>query len=344
MSLTVQQIAERLDGILEGDGVPVITGLAGLQDAEPGRISFVANSRYYGQVADTRASAVIVPKDWDRPAPCALIRVSHPDRAFARVAEWYAPPPIQPPPGIHATAIIAESAVLGEEVSIGPHCVVEEGARIGDRTVLFAGVYVGHETQIGCDGRLYPHVSIRERVQIGDRVIIHNGSVIGSDGFGYTVDDKGVRTKIPQIGTVWIGDDVEIGAQVAIDRARFGRTRIGNGVKIDNLVQIAHNVRIDDHAIVVAQSGIAGSTKVGRRAILAGQSGVSGHLEIGEGAIIGAQAGVTKSVPPKTFVSGYPAAPHDKASKIQAHVQRLPDFKQRVDRLEERIERLESSR
>ncbi|MDZ4198316.1 MAG: UDP-3-O-(3-hydroxymyristoyl)glucosamine N-acyltransferase, partial [Kiritimatiellia bacterium] len=255
MTCTAQEIADAVGGDLEGDGRVVLSGIAGVREARPGDLTFVANPRYATDLASTRAGAALVARDWSKPAPCVLIRVDNPDHSFAQAAERFAPAPVQPQPGIHPSAVIAPDAVLGADVCIGPCCVLESGCRIGDRTVLFAGVYVGHQSAIGADGHIYPHVSIRERCRIGNRVILHNGVVLGSDGFGYSVDEKGVRHKIPQIGSVEIGDDVEIGANTTVDRARFGRTVIGNGVKIDNLVQIAHNVTVGDHSVIVSQSG-----------------------------------------------------------------------------------------
>lgn len=342
MALTVAQLAERIGASLEGDGSLVITGVAGLREAEPGQISFLANMRYAGQMATTRASAVIVPTNWDRPCSApALLRVQNPDKAFAIVCQEFAPPPITPPPGVHPTAVVAADAELGKDVSIGPYVVIEPGVKIGDGTVIFAGCYIGHETTVGNQCRFYPHVTVRERTRIGNRVIIHNGAVIGSDGFGYTVNERGEREKIPQLGIVEIGDDVEIGANVTVDRARFGKTRIGKGVKIDNLVQIAHNVVIGDHAVIVALSGISGSSEVGAHTILAGQSGVVGHVVIGKNCIVAARAGVTKDIPDGQFVSGFPAIPHDENMKIQAYTQRLPEFRKKLAELEERVKALE---
>ncbi|MBM4153593.1 MAG: UDP-3-O-(3-hydroxymyristoyl)glucosamine N-acyltransferase [Lentisphaerae bacterium] len=339
--LTVAELAARLGGSCEGDGTPVITGVAGIRDARPGEVAFVANLRYAGDVSVTRAAAVIVAKAWDRPSPAALIRVDNPDAAFAHAASLFAPPPVPDPPGIHPSAVIAPDAAVGEGVRIGPFVVVEPGARIGARTVLRAHVYVGHEAVVGEDCRLYPNVSIRERCRIGARVILHNGCVVGSDGFGYTADEKGVRTKIPQLGIVVIGDDVELGANVTVDRARFGKTVIGQGVKVDNLVQIAHNVVIGDHAVIVAQVGIAGSSSIGARAVLAGQVGISGHLEVGEGAIIGAQAGVSKDVPAGAMVLGSPAMPMDRAKRIHAYTMRLPEMREQLLGLVRRVAELE---
>ena len=341
MQYTVEEIAQRVGGQLEGSGAATITGVAGVRDALPGDVAFVSQSRYAADAAHTRATALIVARDWKDPTPAVLIRVDKPEDAFTIAAKLFAAPPVEPVTGVHATAVVAKDVKLGKGVSVGPCCVIEPGAVIGDRTVLYAGCYVGHGVKIGEDCKFYPHVSLREHVRVGDRVIIHDGSVVGSDGFGYNVDGQGVRTKIPQIGIVVLGDDVEIGACVTIDRARFGRTRIGKGVKIDNLVQIGHNVQVGDHAVIVSQVGISGSTSVGTHAILGGQVGVAGHLVIGDGAMVGAQAGVTKDVPPKTYVSGYPAAPHKKAAELHAHLNRLPALKERVRELEARIKALE---
>ena len=340
MKLTVAQIAERINGRVEGNGAAEISSLAGIREAQPGQLTFIAAPRYAAAAGATKATAVIVAEDWSRPCPATMIRVKNPDKAFAELAQLFAPPPIAFPPGIHPSAVIAGDAQLGKDAHIGPHCVVEPGAKIGDRCVLVAACYVGHDASIGEDSKLYPHVTLREYVRIGRRTIIHNGAVIGSDGFGY-VQEGAIRKKIPQIGIVVIGDDVEIGANVTIDRARFGQTQIGNGVKIDNLVQIAHNVIIGDNAVVVAQVGISGSTSIGERTILAGQVGIAGHLVIGSDVIAGAQAGISKDIPSGTFVLGSPAYPYDKATKIFAHTARLPELKAKVAALEERLAKLE---
>jgi UDP-3-O-[3-hydroxymyristoyl] glucosamine N-acyltransferase len=341
MILTAADIAALVEGTVEGDETVALSGIAGIREAGPGELTFMANRRYAADIAGTQAGAVLVPRDWTQPAPCTLIRVDNPDRAFATVSGRFAPPPVQFAPGVHPTAIVASDVVLDASVHVGPYCVIEPGCRIGTGCVLLAGVYVGHASWLGDEVRLYPHVSIRERCRIGHRVIIHNGSVIGSDGFGYVVDAQGVRTKIQQIGIVEIGDDVEIGANVTIDRARFGRTRIGKGTKIDNLVQIAHNVVIGEHSVIVAQVGIAGSTSLGARVILGGQAGVVGHVTLGEGAIVGGQAGVTKDVPAGAFVSGFPAMPHEKAMRIQALTMRLPEWRNVLTDLEKRLAALE---
>ncbi len=312
MTWTVAQIAAQLDGIVEGDPGAVVSRLSGLAEANTGDITFLASKRYAPQVATTAATAVVVAKDWAGPSSAqALIRVDNPDQAFTEVALLFAPPPLRRLPGIHPTAIIADDAVLGEAVHIGPYCVIEAGARIGDRTVVEAQCFIGEGVELGCDSHLYPRVAIRERVRIGDRFIAHCGVVLGSDGFGYNVTPQPGALprveKIPQTGIVVIGNDVEIGANTAIDRARFGETRIGNHVKIDNLVQLGHNVRIGDCSGIIAQSGIAGSTQVGAGVMIWAQAGLSGHLKIGNGAQVGPQAGVARDVPEGQYVIGTPA-------------------------------------
>jgi UDP-3-O-[3-hydroxymyristoyl] glucosamine N-acyltransferase len=241
---------------------------------------------------------------------------------------------------VHPTALIDPAARLGRDVTVGPFCVVEAEASLGDRTVLWPGVFVGRGTVVGTDGVLHANVVLRENVTLGCRVTVHAGSVIGSDGFGYVpVGDR--HEKIPQVGTVEVGDDVEIGANVAVDRGTMGPTRIARGVKIDNLVHIAHNVSVGENSILVAQVGVSGSTQVGRDVTLAGQAGLVGHIRIGDGAMVGAQAGVTKSVPANTKVSGYPAMEHDRSRRLTAFTRRLPSMFDRLRELEDRVRALE---
>lgn len=342
MQMTVSEIARKLSAELVGDGAAVIRGVAGVRDAAAGELAFVSQSRYAADAATTGASALIVARDWTSPAPCPLLKVDKPERAFAEAARWFAPPDPTFPPGVHSTAVVSPDARIGEGVHVGPLAVIEAGAVIGARSIIGAQCYVGHGVRIGDDCRLFPQVSIREHCVLGNRVWLHNGTVIGSDGFGYDVHPDGTRTKQPQIGIVVIEDDVEIGANVTVDRARFGKTRIGRGVKIDNLVQIAHNVIIGDHAVIVAQVGIAGSTHIGPKAILAGQAGVAGHLTVGAGAIVGAQAGVTKDVPPGAYVIGFPATPQKEAARQHGAVARLPELRERLLALEKRLQALEA--
>ncbi len=339
--LTVGEIAERIGGDVQGAADAIVQSVAGLREARPTDVSFLANPKYTAYVKSTQAAAVLVRKEFDDDVATTLIRVDNPDAAFAQVASWFTVPPPEFEPGIHPSAVVSDQAQIGEQVYIGPHCVIEAGAVIGDHCVLVAQVYVGHDVHLGAESRIYPNVTIREGCRIGQRAIVHSSSVIGGDGFGYSVDEKGVRTKIPQVGIVEIGDDVEIGSAVTIDRARFGRTVIGNGVKIDNLCMIAHNCVIGDHAVIVSQVGISGSTVVGKHSILAGQVGVAGHLVIGDKVVAEGRAGITKDIPAGEIVYGFPAAPRAAAARTHAHVQRLPKLKEKVAELAARVKELE---
>ena len=337
MEKTVTEIAKILDGEVVGEGSIVIRGVSGIKEAKEGEISFVANPKYFFLLKETGASAVITSKDV-KEAPKPIIRTEDPSLAFAKAISLFVPDETKRPEGIHPTALIGKNVKLGKNVAIQAYCVIEDTAEIGDGSLLYAGVFVGRYSKIGNNCIIYPHVSIREKVTIGNQVIIHNGTVIGSDGFGFA-KLRDIHQKIPQIGTVIIEDNVEIGANVTIDRARFDKTVIGRGTKVDNLVQIAHNVVIGENSIVVAQTGISGSTLVGKNVTLAGQSGLVGHITIGDNAIVGAQAGVTKSVPADTCVSGYPARPHQMAKRLNAYAQKLPDLFKRITQLEKITEK-----
>ena len=340
MKKTLREVAILVDGEVIGDENTVVTGICGIKEAKPGDLTFVANSRYLPLMNHTKASAIITSNDV-KSAPKPIIRTDNPSIAFAKMVSLMAPNEVKRPIGIHPTAVIGDKVKLGSGIAIQPYVIIEDNVEIKDNTILYAGVYVGHHTKIGRDCIVYPYVIIRERVVIQDRVIIHGGTVIGSDGFGFSTV-KGVHHRIPQIGSVIIEDDVEIGANVTIDRARFDKTLIKRGTKIDNLVQIAHNVVVGEHSIIVAQSGISGSTTIGNNVTLAGQSGIIGHISIGDNSVVAAQAGVTKSVPPNACVSGYPAKPHAAAKRINACVQNLPDLYKRVRAMEEELERMKS--
>jgi UDP-3-O-[3-hydroxymyristoyl] glucosamine N-acyltransferase len=339
MRSTVGEIARIIEGEVVGDPSTIITGVRGIREAKDGDITFVANSRYVHLIAQTRASAIITSKEVsgaDKP----IIRADNPSLAFAKVVSLASPGDARHPRGIHPTAIIGKGVSLGKSAALGAYVVIEDEAIIGDRTIIYPGCFIGYNSSIGSDCLIYPNVSVREKVSIGNRVIIHSGTAIGSDGFGFIQVD-GAHQKIPQSGTVQIEDDVEIGANVTIDRARFDKTVIGKGTKIDNLVQIAHNVIIGENSLIVAQAGISGSTVIGSNVTLAGQAGLVGHINVGDGAIVAAQAGVTKSVPANTVVSGYPARAHSQAKKVNACVQKLPEFYEIIRDLRKRISRLE---
>ena len=322
-------------GELVGDPALKITGAASLGEAVPGEISFYSDPRYGPLLRKTRASAVFVPPDFADSIATAQIRVSHPNKAFEQVVLKFAPKPITFTRGIHPSAVIDASVQLGERVSIQPYVVIEAGTRIGDDTVIGAGSYIGHGTVIGAACLIYPRVTIRERSRIGSRVIIHSGVVIGADGFGFEMVD-GKHKKILQFGIVQIDDDVEIGANTTVDRARFGRTWIQQGVKIDNLVQIAHNVVIGKNSVIVAQTGISGSTRVGERVTMAGQVGIVGHVEIADGSVIAAQSGVSKSVPGGVWF-GYPARPIKETKQQIVWIRSLGKLFARVKEIEKKL-------
>jgi UDP-3-O-[3-hydroxymyristoyl] glucosamine N-acyltransferase len=339
MKYTLGEIARLVDGELIGDPEALITGISGIKEAKEGDITFLANPKYSCLMDITKASAVIISRDageFDKP----VIKTDNPSIAFTKVVSLVAPHDIQHPEGVHPTALISAKAKIAEGVAIGAYTVIEDEVDIGPDTVIYSSCYVGHNTTIGKNCLIYPHVSIRERVEIFNRVIIHSGAVIGSDGFGFAMV-RGVQKKIPQIGTVQIEDDVEIGANVTIDRARFDKTIIGKGTKIDNLVQIAHNVVTGEHCIIVAQAGVSGSTVLGDGVILAGQAGLVGHIRIGDKAIVAAQAGVTKSVPAGVKVSGYPARPHAEAKRVNACIQNLPELYKKIKELEAKVSQLQ---
>ena len=317
---TVRSLADHVGGTILGDGAEtVITGISDLRSAQPDQISFLGNAKYEPLAQASRAAAILVsPKDAPRFSFTRIV-VESPSAAFGKISALFAPPPIRDEPGIHPTAIVAPDAVLGEGVSIQAHAVIAAGVRLGARCVVGANSYIGQETTIGDDTRLYPLVMIRERSVIGARVIIHSGAVIGSDGFGYDFDPKtGRHVKIAHTGYVQIDNDVEIGANTTIDRGRFGETHIGEGVKIDNLVQIAHNVTIGAHSIIVSQTGISGSTSLGRYVTLAGQVGLAGHLNIGDRATIAAQSGLNKDVPAGAVLAGHHALPIRESLKTRS--------------------------
>lgn len=342
MGLTVKEIAAEISAVVVGDDTVLISGVASLKEATSTEISFLSSAKYAYQVAESKAAAIMVAEDFDGEASgSVLLKVKDPDSACSIVAPLLNPPMPTFEPGIHQSAVIAEDAQIGENVYIGPCCVIEPGASIGNSSVLVANIYIGHGSSIGEDCKIYANVSIREYVTIGSRTIIHSGTVVGSDGFGYT-NDKGKWIKIPQVGTVEVGNDVEFGSNVSIDRARFGKTIIEDGVKIDNLVQIAHNVEVGQDTAMAAQVGIAGSTKIGRNVMLGGQVGLAGHIEIGNGVVCLAKSGVHNDVPAGEVIFGAPAMPRKQALRVFATIPSLPDMKRQIKNLTKQIKVLEA--
>jgi UDP-3-O-[3-hydroxymyristoyl] glucosamine N-acyltransferase len=344
--MKLRDAAVLLNGEVEGNGELEIRRVAKIEEAREGDITFLANPKYQKFLETTRASAVIVAKDLQAPvAPgVALVRVKDPYLSFLKILQQFHPPVDPLPPGIHPTAVIAKSAALGADVRIGAHVVIGERARIGRNTMLSHNVVLGDDVVVGDDSLLYPNVTVYAGCRIGARVIIHSGTTIGSDGFGFAPQPDGTYEKIPQLGIVVIEEDVEIGANCAVDRATLGETRIKRGVKLDNLIQVAHNVVIGENTVSAAQTGISGSTKIGKNCMLAGQVGLTGHLEIADGTKIGAQSGVHRSVhKPNTTIFGSPAYPQREAFRIQGAVAQLPDLLQTVRELQKRIERLETT-
>lgn len=337
---TLGELARLVEGELRGDPEFRVTGVAGLDEAQINQISFVIGPKYVKKAHLSKAGALIVPpkmKDIEKP----LIISDNPYLAFAKILRVFAPKP-HARSGVSNRAHLGANIELGDEVSIHPHVCVGDSAVLGDRVSLHAGVYVGSSVRIGHDTVIYPNVTILDRCIVGNRVIIHSGTVVGSDGFGFVQDGNG-QFKIPQVGIVQIDDDVEIGANCTIDRATMGKTWIQRGVKIDNLVQVAHNVVIGENSVIVAQVGISGSTRVGKNVILAGQVGVTGHLEIGDKVRVGAQSGVAKSIPAGQTVSGSPAIPHRDWLKNSQILSRLPELRKKIINLEERLAALEQT-
>lgn len=336
----LRELATRLGCALVGDGDLEIHGVAKIEQAGPGDLTFVGSAPYAHALPSTRATAVILPPEI-HDAPCAILRSSNPYLSFAEAVTMLAPAQ-RPAPGVHALAWVAPDALLGADVSIGPFAAVGPGATIGDRTVVAPHVVIGAAALVGPDCWLHAHVSIRERCVLGARVVLQDGVVIGADGFGFAHRADGSHEKIPQRAIVVIEDDVEIGANTTVDRPALGETRVGAGTKIDNLVQIGHGVTVGRHTLIAAQVGIAGSTVIGEQVILGGQVGVNGHIVIADRVRASGKTGITRSVPADAFVSGYPATDNLTWRKAQAALHRLPGLRKRLSELERRLALLEA--
>ncbi|MBX2990928.1 MAG: UDP-3-O-(3-hydroxymyristoyl)glucosamine N-acyltransferase [Bacteroidetes bacterium] len=342
--MKLRDIAVMVNAEIDGNDDIDIRRVAKIEEAGEGDITFLANPKYQKFVETTKASAVIVAHDLQAGAGTkpALVRVKDPYVSFLKVLQHFRPPHDVLPPGIHPAAVIANSATLGADVRIGAHVVLGERVHVGDGVILSHNVVIGDDARIGDNTILYPNVTVYYGCVIGARVIIHSGTTIGSDGFGFAPKPDGTYEKIPQRGIVVIEDDVEIGANCAVDRATLGETRIKSGVKLDNLIQVAHNVVIGENTVSAAQAGISGSTKVGKNCMLGGQVGLTGHLTIADGTKIGAQSGVHRSVEkPNTTIFGYPAYPQREAFRIQGAATQLPDLIVTVRELQKRVAHLE---
>jgi UDP-3-O-[3-hydroxymyristoyl] glucosamine N-acyltransferase len=338
-SVRLDDIARLVSGRLVGPEKTAVTGVSSLAEAGSHDLAYVATDRHLKDAMHSRAAAFVVGRPMSELTRPQIV-VAHPAYAFTRITQHFftASPK---PSGVSSQIARGEDVVIGPDASIWPFVTLGDRVRIGARVTLYPGVFLGNDVQIGDDTTLYPNVTVREGCLLGNRVVIHSGTVIGSDGFGY-VEHQGRHHKIPQLGIVCIEDDVELGANVAVDRATFGRTVIRRGTKIDNLVQVAHNVCIGEDSIVVAQVGIAGSTRLGHHVMIGGQAGVTDHVEIGDGVMIAARSGVNRNVPANEIVSGAPVMPHAIAVKAQAVIPRLPELRQQLRALELRMRAVEA--
>lgn len=338
---TLREIVRCIDGHLSRESADFkVTGLAALDRAGPGDLSFLTNPRYRHLLETTRAGAVLVSDDTPDPGTGpVLIRVSNPYLALARLLQMFHPPTI-PMEGIHELAVIDPGADIGKNVRIGPCAVVAGGAHIGDNTVLFPGVYIGSNAAVGDDCIIYANVSVYHEVKIGHRVIIHSGAVLGSDGFGFARD--GARyEKIPQIGSVVVNDDVEIGSNCTIDRGSMGMTVIETGVKLDNMIHLAHNVTVGEHTAIAAQTGVSGSSSIGKRNQVGGQVGIGGHIDIGDDTILTAKSGIMKSIGNGKMISGFPQMPHNQWRRTHAALRHGAEMRADIKALKEQVEMLQ---
>jgi UDP-3-O-[3-hydroxymyristoyl] glucosamine N-acyltransferase len=334
--MKLSEIAARLDCVLSGSGEVEIRRVAGIEEAEEGDLTFVSNPKYAAKVRTTRASAVIVAPDFPEIA-AATLRSKNPYLTFARAVELFYEPP-KPKRGIDSSARIASSVRIGSGASIGPYVIIEDDVQIGNNCTLHSFVHISRGVRIGDNFKAYSHVSVREFSRIGNNVILQDGAKIGTDGYGYAKKDDGSYYKIVQSGIVVLEDDVEVGANAAVDRATIGETRIRRGAKVDNLVQVGHASDVGEDTLLCAQVGLAGSSKIGRSVILTGQVGVAGHLEIGDRVVATAQTGIPNSIEPDKIVSGYPAIDNKMWLRSSAVFKRLPELLKRIEALERRRE------
>jgi UDP-3-O-[3-hydroxymyristoyl] glucosamine N-acyltransferase len=337
--LSVEELARLLGCPIEGDGTTEIRGISNLEKAKEGDLVFLSHRKYLALLERSKASAAIIPAEekYDR---IPVIKSENPHMSFVKAVEIFYKP-YRPEAGIHPSALVSPSAKIGKDVSIGPFAFIGDETEIGNKTVIFPFVAIYPWVKIGKETVIHSHVSIRENAKIGNRVIIHNGAVIGSDGFGYLQDKDRPHIKIPQVGTITIEDDVEVGANTTIDRAALGETIIKKGTKLDNLVQVGHNVEIGPHSILAGQVGISGSTKIGKNVIMGGQVAVADHVNIGDNVMVAGRTGITKDVPSNSFIGGFPHLDIKEWRKSATMLPRLYDLAKDVKRLKKKIEELE---
>jgi len=339
MNLTVNEIAAMIGGTVHGDGTTAITGVNGIEEAGEGDLIFVRDAKYAALLSESKASAVLI-ADVPDPCPMPAIQVGAPDLAFAQILQSIDTEQTHHPDGIDPAARVHAEATIGEGVGVGANATIEAGAQLGEGVKVYAGAFVGRDAALGAGTVVYPNAVIREGCRIGARCVIHSGAIIGSDGFGFA-PLGGQWAKIPQVGIVVLGDDVEVGSCTCIDRATFGETVVGAGTKIDNLVQVGHNVRIGEHCAIAGTTGIAGSARIGNGVRIGASSGIIGHIEIGDNATVAARSGVTNSIEPGRVVSGFPAIDHSEQRRLMVGQRRVPDLLRRVKQLERKLAALE---
>jgi UDP-3-O-[3-hydroxymyristoyl] glucosamine N-acyltransferase len=338
MKLKISEIAKLVNGEIEGDVDLEISGIAKIDEAKAGQLTFISNPKYVKFADETSASAILVNKDFPKTRK-TVIRTENSYLAFLAVLKRFHPDKNTVDSGIHASTVIHSSTSIGENAAIGAFVFIGKNCKIGNSVKIHPGVVISDDVVIGDNAAIYPNVTIRERVELGNNVIIHNGTVLGSDGFGFAREGE-MYHKIPQVGTVIIEDDVEIGSNCTIDRATLGETRIRKGAKLDNLIQVAHNVVVGENTVIAAQTGISGSTKLGKDVVVGGQVGFVGHIEVGDGTSIGAQSGVSKNLPPNAIYFGYPAKPLMQAKREEAALRKLPELLKRISELKRQVKDL----
>ncbi len=340
-SITLRALAERLE--IEAPDVDLeITGVATIEDAGPADVTFLANDAYVQALQTSKAGAVLVETDYEGDAPMPMLRAQRPRLAFARLIEMFHPPKPRTA-SVHPTAIVPESCTIGNEVAIGAYAVLGENVRVGDRSTIHSHVVIYNDAVLGAECEIHSHAVVREHVVVGDRVVLQNGAIVGADGFGFEPDEKGDFMKVPQVGTVRMGSDVEIQANACVDRSAVGATLVGNGTKVDNLAQVAHGCTVGDHSIICGQVGLAGSTYVGNRVMLGGQVGSAGHIRFEDGSSVAAQSGVMQDCEAGQTYGGTPAMPLKDALRSALYLPKLPEMARDIKKNKRAIQKLLAS-